>query len=100
MLSLERCRKILGENAPVADVDLARLRRHIYGLAHAVVSLVGTRAATREVVDFDSLLRRQSVEDQEALLERAAILEFEGGLPRDEAERAAMTDHLRAKRSS
>ena len=48
MLSLERCRKILGDVAPPADEDLERIRRDLYTLAHVAVSAFGGHRADRD----------------------------------------------------
>ena len=42
MLSLEQCRKVLGNGAPPADEDLERIRRDLYALAHVAVSAFGS----------------------------------------------------------
>jgi hypothetical protein len=93
MLSLERCRKVLGSDKKLSDEDLATLRDQLYCFA----------ALALEVRDSQkkSVLERSDVVciDRDALEERAAIIEFEGKLSRDEAERNAIAlalenDHL------
>jgi hypothetical protein len=37
MLSLERCRDLLGDSAPASDADLADLRDELYGMARYVI---------------------------------------------------------------
>lgn len=41
-------------------------------------------------ISIEDFLRGLTVEDKESFEERAAIMEFEGGLPREEAEREAL----------
>ena len=93
MISLERCRKVLGSGTKLSDEDLATLRDQLYCFA----------ALALEVRDSPkkSLLERPDLEsiDRDALEERAAIIEFEGKLSRYEAERSAVelaleNDHL------
>jgi hypothetical protein len=93
MLSLERCRKLLGSDTKLSDENLATVRDQLYCFA----------ALTLEVRDIKkkSVFERPEVGsiDRDALEERAAIIEFEGKLSRDEAERNALAlalenDHL------
>ena len=94
MLSLERCRKILGDVAPPADEDLERIRRDLYALARVAVSAFGGHRADRGE-RVEAALRLVPPHDREGLEERAAIREYDGGLDRDDAERAVLSDYVR-----
>jgi hypothetical protein len=94
MLSLERCRKTLGDSAPPADEDLERIRRDLYALAHVAVSAFGSRHAVDRPGRFRTALRLVPDHEQEAIEERAAIREYDGGFDRVDAERAVLSDYL------
>jgi hypothetical protein len=93
MLSLERCRKVLGSDTKLSDEDLATLRDQLYCLASLTLELRDhQKKSTLKKPDGDLI-------DRDALEERAAIIEFEGNVSRDEAERNAVAlalenDHL------
>ena len=93
MLSLERCRKIIGSGNRLSDEDLASLRDQLYCFAALALEVRDSqKKSVWERPDLESL-------DRDALEERAAIIEFEGKLSRDEAERNALAfalenDHL------
>lgn len=93
MLSLERCRKALGADNKLSDEDLAKLRDQFYCLASLALEL-RDRQKKQTLERPDGCLI-----DRDALEERAAIIEFEGNLSRDEAEKKAVafaveSDHL------
>ena len=94
MLSLERCRKILGDVAPPADEDLEPIRRDLYALAHVAVSAFGIHHAVERPEHLKAALRLVPDHEQEAIEERAAIREYDGGIDRDDAERAVLSDYL------
>ena len=93
MLSLERCRKVLGSGTKLSDEDLATLRDQLYCFATLALEVRDSqKKSVLEGPDLESL-------DREALEERAAIIEFDGNLSRDDAERNALAfalenDHL------
>ena len=75
MLSIAACRKQLGAaGVDLSDAEVERLRDSMATLA---------AAALRRV-------QRLSDAEREEIQERAAIMEFDGGLARSAAERAAM----------
>ena len=94
MLSLERCRKTLGDVAPPEDEDLERIRRDLYALAHVAVSAFGSHHAVDRPERLNAALRLVPDHEKETLEERAAIREYDGGLDRDDAERAVLSDFL------
>jgi len=93
MVPLARCRELLGAEAEVLDDgSLRQLRDALYVLAGGVVEariqeapsslMLATARNTAPTVDW------------EAVEERAAIIEFDGEVPRDVAERMAICDRL------
>jgi len=89
MLSLQHCRKILGAKAPRSEEELVRLREQFYCLVELTFAI--RDKSRRDFVDDASFERvSNSIEDPETLEERAAIIEFEGNISRDEAERLAI----------
>jgi hypothetical protein len=120
MLTLERCRQILGDDAPQSNSDLERMRDQLYGLARVVVEacprqrrgngLRNAPAGARRTIDsaavdkarakpaaFPDALAMLPEDERYEVEERAAIMEFDGGLDRDAAERAAFSQYWRAK---
>jgi hypothetical protein len=90
MLSLRHCRTILGPKTAISDENLATLRDQLYCLAALALD---NRDKTKRT---SSTFRRTegdaiSNEGLEILRERAAIIEFDGNISRDEAERMAIT---------
>jgi hypothetical protein len=100
MLSLQRCREILAGNNDLDDNDLEHLRDQIYGLAdvitdqikHSMPNRAGAyqRGPVNQKNGFAAALRVLTDEEREEIEERAAIIEFEAGANRDEAERRAV----------
>ena len=81
MLSLQQCRELLGSDAKLNDAELEALRNHFYALAKIAVAMHASTVATWERLDES---------ERYTVGERAAILEFEGKLPRVAAEHTAM----------
>lgn len=88
MISLERCRKILGPNNPVSDENLAALREQLYSFAELALDIRDRSSDSPVASAFDQIA--SSHEDPDVLRERAAIIEFDGNISRDEAERMAV----------
>ena len=100
MLSVKCCRELLGTEAgTLSDRDIETLREHLYELANLSVSLfVETQRQAKpasNVLDFKTALSSLIDGEIDSIEERAAIVEFDGKLPRDEAERAAIAITLR-----
>ena len=93
MLSLEKCRQILGNEQ--ADHDLERLRDALYGLAGVVVTGFLEQRIVIPAGQFKRALQLVPANERDALEERAAIREYDGGLERDDAERAALSEIMR-----
>ena len=98
MFSLERCRQILGRDCELDDVELTKLRDQLYGLADVLIDQVRIQSRIYvndkpEIVEpdaYQSALRLLPESERDDVEERAAIIEFEGGTNRDEAERQAI----------
>ncbi len=82
MLSIQRCREILGADAPDSNEGIEALRDELYVVARVWLEAGSPRAALSALA--------QTTADPEALEERAAIMEFDGGLSRAEAERRVL----------
>jgi hypothetical protein len=87
MLSLERCRKLLGPENSVPDEKLVTLRDQLYCLAELVLDLRDSSQKVDPSVNGAFEQIAVSNEDPNVLKERAAIIEFDGKVSRDEAER-------------
>lgn len=88
MISLERCRKVLGPNNAVSDENLAALRDQLYSFAELALDIRDRRSDFHVASAFEQIASSQ--EDPDVLRERAAIIEFDGDVSRDEAERMAV----------
>lgn len=89
MLSLDRCRSLLGPaGTQISDSNLEILRDQLYALAD-----IACEAAARDTVsdaDFQNVTARLPDDIRDAADERAAIIQHDGGLPRQIAERRAL----------
>lgn len=92
MLPLSKQRALLGSSARLSDDELTRLSGSLYELARCVVAGLGDLGAPRSNGPQLRLVELAPPDRREELEERAAIREFDGGLPRTEAERAALRD--------
>lgn len=87
MLSLQNCRKLLtGECEEVGDSELMLVRDQLYDLARLTLEQFVNRRAS-----FNSVLESFGQSEKEVIEERAAIMEFEGNLEREAAERIAIS---------
>jgi hypothetical protein len=98
MISLERCRKILGSNDSVSDENLAALREQLYSFAELALDIRDRKQAS--VLPSTSAFEQLADEHDEPdiLRERAAIIEFDGKVSRDEAERMTINLELATER--
>lgn len=88
MISLERCRKILGPDNPVSDENLAALREQLYSFAELALDIRDRNSEIHVASTFEQIA--SSHQEPDVLRERAAIIEFDGDVSRDEAERMAV----------
>lgn len=97
LISLERCRKLLGPNNKLSDETLATLREHLYCFAELALDVRNRQGSSESKPDvFEKVAR--SPEALEDLRERAAIIEFDGNVSREEAERMALNLSLASER--
>lgn len=96
MISLERCRKVLRPNNAVSDENLAALREQLYSFAELALDIRDRSSALHVASAFEQIAN--SHEEPDVLRERAAIIEFDGDVSRDEAERMAVDLSLENER--
>ena len=89
-LSLARCREHLGASTRLSDSELQQLRDHLYDLAQLII---GAYTSTKPSESLSLIPEGDRLEVEE----RAAILEFEGGLARTLAERLAVNAYQASK---
>lgn len=92
MLPLSKQRALLGSTARLSDDELKRLSGSLYELARCALVAMGSPSAPRSTRRQLQLVELAPPDRREELEERAAIREFDGGLPRPEAELAALRD--------
>lgn len=120
MLTLKRCREILGDDWSKSDAELELLRDRLYNVARVAVdacprhrcgkgprnapdtarqaiSGVARMEAPSKPAGYSDMLATLSDEGRSEVEERAAIMEFDAGLGRDAAERAAFCLYRQAK---
>lgn len=101
MLSMQRCREILGSNCRLTDQQLELFRDQMYRLTDIVVDQIKDSISKRvensypvthemEPDGFNAASVLLTSEEREDVEERAAIIEFEAGADRDDAERKAV----------
>jgi hypothetical protein len=94
VLSLQKCRVLLGTDCKLTDLEVEQLRQELYALSDVVFEAFRTQRKTdsqtgppaKEPASCISVIPNVERDEVE---ERAAILEFEAGLRRPEAERQA-----------
>jgi hypothetical protein len=93
VIDLRRCREILGSDCSLTDEQLELLRDQLAGLADIALEVArGLNGATSV---FDTVLSLVTEAQYQEIAERASIMEFEGGLHRAQAEKAALNDFAR-----
>ncbi len=87
-MSASKCRQLLGPSCQLTDAEIELLRDQLYGFAHVVIE------AWHEwgKADAKKSAAARRAEINEAVTERAAIMEFDGRVGRREAERRARSD--------
>lgn len=91
MLSLDHCRTLLGRDSEeLDDADLATLRDQLYSLATLSVERF-SRIEGEESATFKDALALFEQSERETIEERAAVIEFDGKLKREIAERSAIS---------
>lgn len=110
MLSLRRCRDLLTGAVGSSDVEVEQLRDQLHAIAEVAVEgfiakerVSATRSPTEARPHDNSedarpaALRLIAEPERHAVEERAAIMEYEGGLDRDHAERRAVLHVVRGR---
>jgi hypothetical protein len=92
---IAECRKILGDGCPLSDLELEQLRDQLYELARSVVDL-----SQMPLNEPDRLIAQLRDDVRPDVEERAAILEFDGGVTRRLAERRAFTASFRSRKAN
>ena len=104
MLSIERCRQLIGSQNNFSDEQVAAFRDRTYDLARTVVRLIEERRGKPPVspnteTSFGQVLETVPEGERYALEERAAIHEFDGNMTRTDAERRTVNDYLKNRGS-
>ncbi len=94
MLTVEQCRMILGPDAPESPDEIEKLRDQLYVLAKVWIEQGAVQAVNRA----DHILCEMGNDERYEIEERAAVLEFDGGMDKADAEKAAIAAHLRRSR--
>ena len=96
MLSLDRCRQIVGSESVFPDSKLKLLRDELYSLAEVAIDVLKEKTAEEvPVIRFSTLLERIPPNMRYEIEERAAIMELDGGMSREESERTAFRDYIK-----
>lgn len=102
MLSLQKCRSLLGADCTLTDSQLEQLRRELYTLSEVAVGAFCAQnkptSQEHSTANGGNCLSAIPDTEREAVAERAAILEFEAGLGRPEAERQAFGQWTQLKK--
>jgi hypothetical protein len=86
VLSVRRCRELLGADAPTSDKAIEELRNQLYEIA-----AVWLQSGAPDLVSPSrEILASLPDEIREEVEERAAVMEFDGGMVRTVAERTAL----------
>jgi hypothetical protein len=105
VLTLQKCRSLLGTDCKLTDAELEQLRHELYIVAEVAISdFCVTRKAGApngsEPQSVSASFRQIPPEERAAVEERAAILEFEAHLKKPEAERQAFGEWVQSKKGS
>ena len=93
MLSLENCRGLLSSDSEEAleDRDLELLRDQLYCLARLSVEAFSAVGNENHSSTFHDALTSFEQSERESIAERAAVIEFDGNVTREAAERIAVS---------
>ncbi len=93
MLSVQQCRKILGQHCDLSDSAIESFRNQLYGLADITIDLFLTKKRTGNELSLMQTglhhIEELTNTDLEKREERSAIMEYDGKIPRTVAERIA-----------
>lgn len=102
MLTLQKCRSLLGADCKLTDAELEQLRQELYGFADvAVEAFCASRRANNggssTSQNVSECLSQIPEQERQGVEERAAILEYEANLTKPEAERQAFGEWQNGK---
>lgn len=105
MLSLQKCRSSLGTDCNLTDAQLEQLRQELYAWAEVAIGAFcaqrpGPKSNGSKAESVSPMLSVIPSDERTQVEERAAILEFEAGRTKPEAERQAFGEWVQAKKSS
>jgi hypothetical protein len=97
VVDLRRCREILGSSCSLSDEQIEVLRDQLAALADVGLNggLPELRNSSTSALDIAGSLEQQ----REEIEERASIMEFDGGMQRNQAETAALRSYGRIRRN-
>jgi hypothetical protein len=107
VLSLQKCRSLLGADCKLTDAELEQLQRELYAVADVAIGVFCAQKSSGSGSGSGDGSKSQIVsgclggipeEERETFEERAAILEYEGGLKKPEAERQAFGEWVQAQK--
>jgi hypothetical protein len=97
VLTLQKCRSLIGTDCKLTHAELEQLRQEMYAYADVAIESLCASRKPGACPTGESCLEAIPIEEREAVAERAAILEYEGNLTKPEAERQAFGEWVRAK---
>jgi hypothetical protein len=101
MLSLQECRKILGSSCTLSDSALEQYRDDLYAFADiAYEAIINNTQPSQSIlppqnqtVSSEEMFKLVTKDQQEDVIERSAIMEYDSGLQREDAERNVLSKH-------
>lgn len=103
MLSLQKCRFLLGTDCNLTDAQLEQLRQALYAWSEVAIGALCAQKGCSNNLGApiaSPMLSAIPNDERPSIEERAAILEFEAGLKRPEADRQAFGEWVESKKSS
>lgn len=103
MLSLQKCRSLLGTDCNLTDAQLEQLRQELYALSEVAIGAFcvqrpGPKSNGSKPQSVSPMLSQVPENERAQVEERAAILEYEAGLKKAEAERQAFGEWVQSKK--
>lgn len=97
MVSIKDCRRLMGSDCSLTDADIEAMRDQLQVLADVALRAAELRLRSEADARTDAWSRIPAVDVAE-VHERAAIMEFDGGLVRIDAERRAMAAYCNRRK--
>jgi hypothetical protein len=96
MLSLDNCRSLLNSHSEEPDdADLESLRDQFYCIARLGLEVFARVGREKDASAFHDALTSFEQSERESIEERAALIEFEGKIDRERAERIAISQLIK-----